>query len=110
MVGDIIVVPITQVDFPERHVPNEHLVEMSTLAMSLSARVKCSSETQGSQLLGDVSHVIVKITTDDYRSIGILFDDVPRNFSHSHGPLSQVLLFSGLEKAVENLDIIVAEL
>jgi hypothetical protein len=76
MVGDIIVVPITQVDFPECHVPNEHLVEMSPLAMSLSARVDCGSETQGSQLLGDVSHVIVKITTNDYRSNGILFDDV----------------------------------
>ena len=100
MVGDIIVVPITHVDFPERHVPSEHLVEMSPLAMSLSARVKCSSETQVSQLLGDVSHVVVEITTDDYRSVGILLDDVPRNFCHSHGPLPQVLLFSGLEIAV----------
>ena len=110
MVGDIIVVPITQVDFPERHVPNEHLVEMSSLTMSLSARVKCSSETQGSQLLGDVSHVVVEITTDDYRSVGVLLDDVPRNFCHSHGPLPQILLFSGLEIAVQNLNILVAEL
>ena len=76
MVRDIIVVPITQVDFPESHVPSEHLVEMSSLTMSFSARVKCGSEIQRSQLLGDVSHVIVKITTNDYRSIGILFDDV----------------------------------
>ena len=110
MVGDIIVVPITQVDFPECHVPNEHLVEMSPLAMSLSARVDCGSETQGSQLLGDVGHVVVKVTTNDYRSIGVLFDDVPRNFCHSHGPLPQVLLFSGLEIAVQNLDILVAVL
>ncbi len=100
MVGDIIVVSITHVDFPECHVPNEHLVEMSSLAMSLNARVECGSETQGSQLLGDVSHVVVKVTTYDYRSIGVQFDDVPRNFCHSHGPLSQVLLFSGLEIAV----------
>ena len=78
--------------------------------MSLSARVKCSSETQGSQLLGEVSHVIVEITTDDYLSIGILLDDVPRNFCHSHGPLPQVLLLSGLEIAVQNLDILVTEL
>ena len=110
MVGYIIVVPITQVDFPECHVPNEHLVEMSPLAMSLSARVDCSSKTQRSQLLSDVSHVIVEITTDDYRSVGILLDDVPRNFCHSHGPLPQVLLFSGLEIAVQNLDILVTEL
>ena len=110
MVGDIIVVPITQVDFPECHVPNEHLVEMSPLAMSLRARVDCSSETQRSQLLGDVGHVVVEITTDDYRSVGILLDDVPRNFCHSHGPLPQVLLLSGLEIAVQNLDIMVAEL
>ena len=78
--------------------------------MSLSARVKCSSKTQGSQLLGDVSHVVVEITTDDYRSVGILLDDVPRNFCHSHGPLPQVLLLSGLEIAVQNLDILVTEL
>ena len=110
MVGYIIVVPITQVDFPECHVPNEHLVEMSSLAMGLSARVDCSSETHRSQLLGDVSHVVVEITTDDYRSVGILLDDVPRNFCHSRGPLPQVLLFSGLEIAVQNLDILVTEL
>ena len=110
MIGDIIVVPITQVDFPKRHVPNEHLVEMSTLSVSLGTRIHCSSETERPQLLGDVSHVIVKITTDDYRSIGILFDDVPCNFCHSHGPLPQVLLLSGLEIAVQNLDILVTEL
>ena len=110
MVRDVIVVPITQVDFPECHVPNEYLVEMSPLAVSLSARVICGSKIQRSQLLGDVSHVIVKITTDDYRSIGILLDDVPRNFCHSHGPLPQVLLLSGLEIAINNLDILVAEL
>jgi hypothetical protein len=110
MVGYIIVVPITQVDFPECHLPSEHLVKMSALAMSLSTRVDCSSETQRSQLLGDVSHVVVEITTDDYRSVGILLDDVPRNFCHSHGPLPQALLFSGLEIAVQNLDILVTEL
>ena len=91
MVRDIIVVPITQVDIPKSHVPSEHLVEVSPLAMSFSARVKCCSEVQRSQLLGDVNHVVVEITTDDYRSVGILLDDVPRNFCHSHGPLPQVL-------------------
>ena len=87
MVRDIIVVPITQVDFPESHVPSEHLVEMSPLTMSFSVRVKRGSEIQGSQLLGDVGHVVVEVTTDDYRSIGILFDDILSNFCHSHGPL-----------------------
>jgi hypothetical protein len=47
MVRDIIVVPITQVDFPESHVPSEHLVEMSPLTMSFSVRVKRGSEIQG---------------------------------------------------------------
>jgi hypothetical protein len=78
--------------------------------MSFSVRVKRGSEIQGSQLLGDVGHVVVEVTTDDYRSIGILFDDILCNFCHSHGPLPQVLLFSGLEVAVKNLDILVAEL
>jgi hypothetical protein len=44
--------------------------------------------------------VVDKVTTNDYRRIGVLFDDVPRNVCHSPGPLSQVLLFSGLEIAV----------
>ena len=110
MIGDFVAVPRTQVDFPECHVPCEHLVEVSALAMSLSTRADCRCKVERSQLLDDVCHVVVKVTTDDYRSIGVLFDDVPRNFCHSHGPLLQVLLFSGLEIAVQNLDILVTEL
>jgi hypothetical protein len=53
--------------------------------------------------------VVVKVTTYDYRSAGVLSDDVPDDLGHSHGPLFQVLLFSGLEIAVENLDVLVAE-
>ena len=70
MIGDFITVPRTEVYFPKRHTPCEHLVEMSTLAMSLSTRLHCSSETEWSKLLEDASHVVVKVTTDYYRSIG----------------------------------------
>ena len=44
MVGDFITVPITQGDFPDRHVPREHLVEMSTLVVSFSTRFNCGGE------------------------------------------------------------------
>ena len=110
MIGDFVAVPRTQVDFPECHVPCEHLVEMSTQSMGLSTWFHCSSETERPQLLDDVSHVVVKVTTDDNRSIGVLFDDVPHHFCHSHRSLLQVLLLSRLEITVQNLDIVVAEL
>ena len=62
------------------------------------------------QLLNDVSHVVVEVTTNHYRSAGVLLDDVPGDLSDSDCPVLQVLLFSWFEIAVENLDIFVAEL
>jgi hypothetical protein len=61
-------------------------------------------------LLNDVSHVVVKVTTYDYRSAGVLSDDVSDDLRYSCCPVFQVLLFSWLEIAVENLDVLVAEL
>ena len=78
--------------------------------MSLSTRLLCSSETERSQLLDDVSHVVVEVTTNDYRCIGVLLDDVPHHFCHSYRSLLQVLLLSRLEIAVQNLDIVVTQL
>jgi len=110
MIGDFVTVPITQSDFPDFHVPCEHLVEVTTLAMCLSAWVHCRSEVERPQLLNDVSHVVVKISTYDYRSAGVLSDDVPDDLCHSCCSVFQVLLFSRLEIAVENLNVFVAEL
>ena len=110
MIGDFVTVPITQSDFPDFNVPCEHLVEVATLAMCFSAWVHSGGEVERPQLFDDVSHVVVKVTTNDYRSIGVLFDDVPHHFCHSHRSLLQVLLLSWLEIAVENLDIVVAQL
>ena len=94
MIGDFVAVPRTQVDFPECHVPCEHLVEMSALSVSLSTRLHCSSETERPQLLDDVGHVVVEVTTNDYRSIGVLLDDVPYDFGDSFNPFFPVLLFT----------------
>ena len=110
VVGHLVAVPLTQDDLPDCHVTNEHLVEVATLTMSLSTRADCRCEVERSQLLDDVRHVVVEVTTDDYRSVGVLPDDVSDNFSDSHSSLLQVLLFSWMEIAVENLDIVVAEL
>ena len=78
--------------------------------MSLSTRLHCGSETERPQLLDDASHVVVEVTTDDYRSIGVLLDDVPHHFCHSYRSLLQVLLLSRLEIAVQNLDVSIAQL
>ena len=78
--------------------------------MSLSAWVDSRVETEWSQLLNDISHVVVKVTTDDYRSSGVLPDNVSGDLNHPFGSLFQVLLFTRLEIAVENLNVLVAEL
>ena len=78
--------------------------------MSLSAWVNSRVETECSQLLNDISHVVVKVTTDDYRSTGVLPDNVSGDLDHPLGSLFQVLLFSRLEIAVQNLNIFTAEL
>ena len=82
---------------------------MSTLVVSFSTRFNSGGEIKWPQLLDDVSHVVVEVTTHDYRSAGVLPDDVPDDLGHSYGPLFQVLLFSRLEIAVENLNVLVAE-
>jgi hypothetical protein len=83
---------------------------MSTLVVSFSTRFNSGGEIKWPQLLDDVSHVVVEVTTHDYRSAGVLPDDVPDDLGHSYGPLFQVLLFSRLEIAVQNLNVFVAEL
>jgi len=83
---------------------------MPTLVVSFGTRFHSGGEIKWPQLLDDVSHVVVEVTTYDYRSAGVLPDDVSDDLGHSYGPLFQVLLFSGLEIAVENLNVLVAEL
>ena len=83
---------------------------MATLAMSLNAGVDCRVKTEMSQLLDDVSHVVVEIATNDNRSSGVLPDDVSGDLDHPFGSLFQVLLFPRLEVTVEKLNIFVAEL
>jgi len=60
-------------------------------------------------LLDDVVHVVVKVATDDNRSIGVLTDDIPDDISDSLRSLFEVLLLSWLEVAVENLYTVVAQ-
>ena len=110
MIRDLVTVPITQDGFPDFHVPCEHLVEVTTLTMSFSAWVYRTGEVEMPQLLDDVGHVVVEVSTDDYRSAGVLSDDVSDDLCHSCCPVLQVLLFSRLEIAVENLDVLAAEL
>ena len=83
---------------------------MSTLLVGLSARFECASEIQGPQFLNDISHVVVEVTTYDYRSVGVQSDNVSGDFNHPFSSLFQVLLFSWLQIAVENLNVSVAEL
>ena len=78
--------------------------------MGLSTGVDSRGEVKWSQLLDDISHVVVEVTANDYRSSGVLPDDVSGDLDHPFGSLFQVLLFARLEIAVENLNVLVAEL
>ena len=110
MVGHRVVVLLAQDDLPDFHVPREHLVKVATLSMSFETRVDCRCEVERSQLLDDVGHVVVKVTTDNDRSVRVLPDNVSCDFDYPLGSFLQVRLFSRLEIAVEHLNILVAEL
>ena len=92
VIRDLVTVLRAHGDGPEFHVPSEHLVEVATLAVGLGAGLYRRIELEGPQLLDDEVHVVVEVTTHDYRSIGVLFDDVPHHFCHSYRSLLQVLL------------------
>ncbi len=61
-------------------------------------------------MLENISHVVVKVTTYDYRSSGVLPDNVSGDLDHPFSSLFQVLLLTRLEIAVENLNVFAAEL
>ena len=110
MVRHLVTVPLTQDDLADCHVANEHLVEVAALAVGFGAGVDCRSEAEAPQLLDDIRHVVIEVTTYDNRSAGVLLDDVPHDLSDSDSPVLKILLLSRLEIAVKNLDIVVAEL
>ena len=110
VIRHLLTVPRAHDDIPDCHVPSEHLVEVATLAMCLNAWVHSRGEVERPQLLDDVSHVVVEVTTYDYRSAEVLSDDVSDDLRYSCCPVFQVLLFSWLEIAVENLNVLIAEL
>jgi hypothetical protein len=76
VIRDLVTVLRAHGDGPECHVPSEHLVEVATLAVSLSAGLYRGIELERSQLLDDEVHVVVEVTTHDYRSTRILPYDI----------------------------------
>ena len=54
--------------------------------------------------------MVVEVTTYDNRSIVVLSDNVSGDLNHPFGSLFQVWLFCRLKIAVENLNVLVAEL
>ncbi len=109
VVGHRVTVLLTQDNLLDFHVPREHLVEVATLAMSFETRVDRQCKVERGQLLDDVAHMVVEVTTDDNWSMRVLPDCVPRDFRYPFGPLLQILLFSRLEVAVEDLNIPVTQ-
>ena len=93
-------IPIIEDGVDNLDVPCEHLVKMSPLTMGLGPLRKCSSEVVLRQLLDDGRHVVVKVTTEHDRSMGVLSDDISHDISNPLRPLFEVLLFPWFEVAV----------
>ena len=110
MVGHRVAVLLAQDDLPDFHVPSKHLVEVATLSMGFETRVDRRCKVEGSQLLDDVTHVVVEVTTDNNRSMRVLPDNVSCDFGYPLGSFLQVRLFSRLEITVKHLNVLVAEL
>ena len=110
MVGDFITVTFAQDDLPDFHVPSEHLVEVATLSMGLSSLFHRSRELEGPQLLDNIRHVVIEVTTHDNRSAGVLSNDVPNDIHDPHCPFFEVLLVPWLQVTVEDLNIYATQL
>jgi hypothetical protein len=61
-------------------------------------------------LLDDEVHVVVEVTTDDDQSIWVLTNDISNDIGDSLCSLMEVLLFTWLKVAVQNLYVGVAHL
>ena len=103
-------IPIIEYGVDNLDVPCEHLVEVSPLTMGLGPLRKCSSEVVLRQLLDDGRHVVVKVTTEHDRSMGVLSDDIFNDISDPLRPLLEMLLFPWFEVAVEHLYVRAAQL
>ena len=110
MVGHRVAVLLAQDDLPDFHVPHEHLIEVASLSMGLETRVDRRCKVERSQLLDDVTHVVVEVTTDNNRSMRVLPDNVSCDFGYPLCSFLQVWLFSRLEITVKHLNVLVAEL
>ena len=71
--------------------------------MCLSATCNCWCKAAQCQFLTDHRYVVVEVTTYDDRGMRVLLDDVLGDLDHSLGTVLEVLLFSWLDVAVEDL-------
>ena len=110
VIRHLVAIPIAEDGVGYLYVPCEHLIEMSTLSMCLCPLLNCSSEVKLRQLLDDGRHVVVKVTTEHDRSMGVLSDDIFHDISDPLRPLLEVLLFPWFEVAVEHLYVLAAQL
>ena len=110
VIRDFVNVPIIECCVDDLDVPREHLVMVATQTMGLSSLLKCSSEVELRQLLDDKSHVVIEVTTEHDRSVGVLKNDSLDDISDPLRTFFKVWLFSRFEVAVHHLYVRVAQL
>lgn len=100
MICDIMIKAIVNHCVSDLNTSGEDLIQMSTHFMVNSVRVQCALKAKGMQLLVHVVDVVVKIPTYHDVSIGILFDDILDDISHSLRSILLELLITRLEVTV----------
>ena len=71
VIGHLLTVPRAHDDIPDCHVASEHLIEMAAKSMGFGALLQCRGELHRPKLLDDEVIVVVKITSDDNRSLWV---------------------------------------
>ena len=110
MIRDGIVVVVTNDSIHHVNVAGEDLVQMSSLPMRLRATCNGRCEVAACQRLTHHRDVVVEVATHDDRGMRVLLGDVFGNVDNLPRSILQVLLFSRLNVAVEDLDSVSADL
>ena len=100
VIRDLVNVPIIECCVDDLDVPREHLVKVATQTMGLGSLLKRSSEVVLRQLLDDGWHVVIEVTTEHYRSVRVLTNDILDDISYPLRSFLEVRLLSRFEVAV----------
>ena len=94
MVCDLPVEALIHQCVSDINVLREKLIEGTSMGVGDGVMAECSFESTLGELLSDVCHVVVEVTTHHHCCLRILSEDVPYDVCHSLRSLLQVHLLT----------------